>query len=110
MNVFLIGIVSLDYRLRANEFYMLFWLNGVFLVWRHRRWAMPLLLISFYFWAGRLKLNHEWLSGSVLYGDLWFISPQYVPAACTYVVILEMVFIWGLLARHRWVRLLTLGQ
>jgi hypothetical protein len=101
VNVFLIGIVSLDYRLRANEFYMLFWLNGVFLVWRHRRWAMPLLLISFYFWAGRLKLNHEWLSGSVLYGDLWFISPQYVPAACTYVVILEMVFIWGLLARHR---------
>lgn len=32
LNGFLFAIVSLDYRLRANEFYMLFWLNLVFLL------------------------------------------------------------------------------
>lgn len=110
LNAYLLAIVSLDYRFRANEFYMLFWLNAVFLFWPAKRWAVPLILMSFYFWAGTLKLNYEWLSGSVLYHDLYIVPPHLAWAACTYVVVLEMIVTWGLLAKRSWVRWLALGQ
>ena len=110
LNVVLFCIMSLDYRLRANEFYMLFWVNGVFLLSRHPRWTIPITILSFYFWAGILKVNREWLSGAILYHDLWLIPRASVPAACLYVVILELVFIWGLLARRGWVVAGVIGQ
>ena len=110
LNIYLFALVSLDYRLRANEFYMLFWFNAVFLFWPAKRWAIPLILISFYFWAGTLKLNYEWLSGAVLYHGLFLIPPQFAWIACAYVVTLEMVVVWGLLANRVWVRWLTLSQ
>lgn len=110
LNVYLIAIVSLDYRFRANEFYMLFWANAVFLFWPTKRWAIPLILVSFYFWAGTLKLNYEWLSGAILYHSLYIVPSRFAWVACVYVVVLEMILIWGLLAERAWVRWLTLGQ
>lgn len=110
LNLYMIAVVSLDYRLRGNQFYMLTWLSFAFLVWPARRWAIPLILMSFYFWAGSLKLNYEWLSGAVLYHELFMIPSRFAWLACTYVVVLEMVFIWGLLAKRAWVRWLTLSQ
>jgi hypothetical protein len=110
MNAYLFAIVSLDYRLRGNQFYMLFWLNAVVLFWPAKRWAIPLILTSFYFWAGTLKLNYEWLSGAVLYHNLYIVPPRFVWLACAYVVVLEMIVIWGLLAKRAWVRWLALGQ
>ena len=110
LNVYLFAIISLDYRFRANEFYMLFWVSIVFLFWPAKRWAIPLILMSFYFWAGTLKLNYEWLSGAVLYHSLYVIPQQFAWAACTYVVILETIMVWGLLAKRAWVRWLALGQ
>jgi hypothetical protein len=110
LNLYLFALVSLDYRLRANEFYMLFWVNGAFLAAPRSRWLVPLTIASCYFWAGILKLNVEWLSGSVLYHDLWLIPSAWTPAACAYVVVLEVVMIWGLLARRRAIVALVLGQ
>lgn len=100
LNIGLFLVVSLDYRLRANEFYMLFWTQAVFLCSSRLRWTMPVAIVSCYFWAGTLKLNLEWLSGAVLYKELWLIPPAWAPAACAYVVFLELVAIWGLLARR----------
>jgi hypothetical protein len=102
--------MSSDYRFRLNELYMLFWLNVVFLLWPAKRWAIPLTMFSFYFWAGRLKLNHEWLSGSVLYADLWLIPEGAAPLACAYVVLLELVVSWGLLASRPAIVIGALGQ
>jgi hypothetical protein len=110
LNAYLFLVISLDYRLRQNQHYMLLWVNAVFLLWPTKRWAIPLILISFYFWAGTLKLNYEWLSGAVLYDDLYFIPARFAWLACTYVVVLEMILIWGLLATRAWLRWLTLGQ
>ena len=109
-NVWLFAVMSLDYRLRANELYMLFWLNLIFLLSPRLRWSIPILLVSFYFWAGRLKLNAEWVSGADLYYPLWWIPSEWTSAACIYVVILEMFLIWGLLLGGRGARLTTLGQ
>lgn len=109
-NLVLFGLMSLDYRLRANEFYMLFWIQGVFVAFQYSRWAIPIAIVACYLGAGLLKLNTEWLSGSVLYAPLWGIPPEWTPAACAYVVLLELVGIWGLLSRRlRW-QVLALGQ
>jgi hypothetical protein len=110
LNIYVFAIMSLDYSFRGNEFYMLLWLNGVYLLGCGLRWTIPVLLISFYFWAGCLKLNREWMSGAVLYHKLWFIPPRFVPFACTYVILLEMVLIWGLLSKRRAVRWCVLIQ
>jgi hypothetical protein len=110
LNIYLFAIISLDYRLRLNEYYMLLCLNAVFLFWPTKRWAIPLILMSFYFWAGTLKLNYEWLSGAALYHDLWIIPQRFAWIACAYIVALETILVWGLLARRTWVRWLTLGQ
>lgn len=110
LNAYLFAIVSLDYRLRGNQVYMLFWLNVVFLFWPAKRWAIPLILMSFYFWAGTLKVNYEWLSGTVLYHHLYIIPQKFAWLACSYVVVLEMFIIWSLLAERRWTRWLGLGQ
>ena len=48
-----------------------------------------------------LKLDPDWLSGATLYkqDQLWFPAGL-VPIACAYVVVLEVVMIWGIYARR----------
>jgi len=110
LNICLFVIMSLDYRLRSTEFYMLFWLNAVVLGWPAKRWSIPILLVSFYFWAATLKLNTEWLSGAALYHDLYIIPHRYAWIACSYVVILELILSWGLIAKRRWVVVASFAQ
>lgn len=110
LNVFLFAVMTLDYRLRGNEFYMLFWLNFVYLCWPAKRWSLPLVIVSFYFWAGVLKLNYEWLSGAVLYHPLWGIPSSLAWLACTYVVVMEMIVTWALLAKRTALFVAALAQ
>jgi hypothetical protein len=104
-------VIVQDYRLRLNQHYMAFFVAATFLFLPGKRRALPYLLIAFYFWAGTVKLNREWLSGAALYRReaLW-LPDALVPAACAYVVALELVLVFGLLARRRWVFWGTLGQ
>ena len=106
----LVAIVSLDYRLRQNQYYMFLWANLVYLLARDRKQSLRVLIVLFYFWAGTLKLNREWLSGTVLYNELWFVPRALVPVACGYVVLLELVLIWGLLARSGMIFWSTVAQ
>jgi hypothetical protein len=57
----------------------------------------------FYFWAGTLKVNWEWISGAALYRPLWFFTGRGVIVACAYVVLMELFVSWGLLARRSWI-------
>lgn len=57
-------------------------------------------------------MNYEWLSGSVLYQALFLIPERFNWLACTYVVVMETLLIWGLLARRPalvWATLAQLG-
>lgn len=67
--------------------------------------------MSFYFWAGVPKLDIEWLSGAALYNKnkLW-IPEALVRTSCVYVVVLEVVVVFGLYARGKWMFWATLGQ
>jgi hypothetical protein len=101
VNVIRVLVMLLDYRLRANQHYMLNWVLLGFLFLPGKRALAYHLLAGLYFWAGVLKLDPDWLSGRTLYkqNQLWFHA-SLVPMACAYVVVLEVVMIWGIYARR----------
>ncbi len=73
---------------------------------------MPLLRRCSTFWAGVLKLNPEWLSGAAhSNGRRPFNLPEaFMPAACTYVVVLELIVVFGVLSSRRWIFWLCFNQ
>jgi hypothetical protein len=95
------AITLQDYRLRLNQHYMLFWVGLLFLFALYKRLALRALLVAFYFWAALLKLNGDWLSGQALAGSLPLLVPRgWLPAACAYVVVLELCCGIGLFSRR----------
>jgi hypothetical protein len=57
-----------------------------------------------------LKLGRDWLTGAALYAKPWLVPEALVPAACVYVIVLEMVLVWGLLSRRPRLRHAVLVQ
>lgn len=111
VNVIRLFVMFQDYRLRANQHYMLNWIVLAFLFLPGKRALVHHLLAALYFWAGVLKLDPDWLSGAALYGQerLWF--PRWlVPASCVYVLVLELGLIWGIYAKRAWIFYGTFGQ
>ena len=103
-------VYFLDYRLRLNQSYMLAWVVGVFVFARRKVEALSALLVAFYVAAGFLKLTPDWLTGRALYAQPWLVPESLVPASCVYVVVLELVLVWGLLSQRALVRRAVLAQ
>jgi hypothetical protein len=103
VNVLKLGVMLLDYRLRMNQHYMGFFATFAYLFVPQKRDTLRVLITLFYFWAGTLKLNWEWVSGAGLYRPMWPFSGAGVVVACIYVIVLELGVAWGLLARRAWV-------
>ena len=93
-------LYALDYRLRLNQTYMFGWVVLAFLFAPHKRQVTALLVALFYFWAGTLKWNREWVSGAALYARPLFVPESLLPLACIYVLLLELVLVWGLFSRR----------
>ncbi|MFN2375772.1 MAG: hypothetical protein ABR538_04495 [Candidatus Binatia bacterium] len=105
------ALVAQDFTLRLNQHYMAIWVGAAFLLWPRKRALIPALLVSFYFWAGALKLDTEWLTGAALYNsDKLWMPAALVPASCVYVVVLEMLLVFGLYSRRAWLWGATLAQ
>jgi hypothetical protein len=104
-------VILQDYRLRLNQHYMALFVALVFLLLPGKRRLLQYLIVAFYFWAGTIKLDPDWLAGLSLArrGALW-IPVALVPAACVYVVVLELVLVFGVLSRRAWLFWGTLGQ
>ncbi len=103
-------IVAQDFQLRLNQHYMVGFASLAFLFFPAKRDLLRLLIAFFYFWAGILKLDPEWLSGKALYAQPWLLSGSLLPVACTYVVVLEMVLIWGIFSKRAWLFWLSFAQ
>ena len=103
VNVLKLAIMLLDYRLRMNQHYMGFFASFAYLFVPGKRDGLRVLVTLFYFWAGSLKLNWEWISGAGLYRPMWPFSGVGVVAACVYVIVLELGVAWGLLAKRAWI-------
>jgi hypothetical protein len=98
-----LAVMLLDYRLRMNQHYMGFFATFAYLLVPGKRDALRVLITLFYFWAGMLKLNWEWISGAGLYRPMWPFSGAGVIVACVYVIVLELGVAWGLLAKRAWI-------
>src|SRR6185503_2983634 len=108
-----VAVILLDYRLVLNHHMMTGWVTLVFLFVSRKRIALMTMLCAFYVWAGALKLtpDADWLSGAALHGARPFHLPAaLVPVACSYVVLLELVAVWGLLSRSAPVFWLSYAQ
>jgi hypothetical protein len=105
-----LGIYALDYRLRLNQTMMFAWASAIFFFAPRPKLAIQILVPLFYAWAGTLKLTPEWLSGDALYARPLFVPDALIPAACTYVVLLELVIIWGLYAQNLRIRIAVYAQ
>lgn len=101
LNLFKLAIVVQDFQLRLNQHYMAGIACMAFLMIPGKRRFLRLLIVFFYFWAGLLKLNREWLSGAALYKPVWFFTGGMLPVACVYVVVLEILLVWGLFSKRR---------
>ncbi|MFI5351124.1 MAG: hypothetical protein ACHQ2Z_16390 [Elusimicrobiota bacterium] len=89
-----------DYRMLTAMQYMLFFASATFLWFPAKQATLRILLVLTYFWAGILKFNSEWLSGSLLLG-LWAVLPRLLPAWCSAAVVLECGISWLLLSSRR---------
>ena len=110
VNVVKTCIVLMDYRLRLNQHIMAFWIALAFLFLPDKKRTLKILIILFYFWAGVIKIDPEWLTGSALYIKPWFMDGPLLAIACTYVVVLETIFIWSLLWSRRKIAWITFAQ
>jgi len=113
MLIFKTAIILQDYRLALNHHYMYAWIAVTFLFLPAKRATIPALLVTMYAWAGVLKITpgSEWLTGYGFFGRRPLGLPAFlIPAECAYVVVLELVFIWGLLSRRNWIQWTTLAQ
>jgi len=93
--------ILIDYRLRLNQNIMIFFVVSTYLFSLNKLRYLRLIILLFYFFAGLLKLNPEWLSGEAIYGSLWLIPDNFKPLAAKYVVFLELLLIWFLLFSKR---------
>lgn len=100
---------SLSYGLMGNYHYMSFFVQIAFLFFPQKKTLIPFFVGIFYWGAGILKFDPEWLSGVAL------ITPSFLPAqlqhvSLIYAVILECIFVFGLFSRNKWIRAGTLLQ
>jgi hypothetical protein len=111
LTAFKATLVAQDYRLVLNQHYMALFTVFVYLFLPSKRRALQYLIVSFYFWAGLLKLNHDWISGLALNGRRPFGAPEsLVSPMCIYVIALELFIVLGLLSKRRWVFWMALSQ
>lgn len=109
LNLFKYIWLIFDYRAMGNYHYMPFLLTLCYLFAPRKQVACAWLLVSFYVAASFLKLNQEWLSGAALFRNPG-IHGLTLEWMCAYVVVLEMLVVWGLLAKNKLIRTLTLIQ
>lgn len=92
-----------DYRFMGNYHYMPFWMLAVFAFASRRLEVGVVMLGLFYFFAGLLKFNVEWLSGAAMIRPP-VISGKLLEWATALVVVLECVLVFGLWSSRRRLR------
>lgn len=99
-----------DYRLLRNFHAIPFVVSAVFLFLPDKSRLVRYFIVAIYFFAGVLKLNRDWISGQAFLreglqgGQIFeFLSASgLLPISTVYVVVLETILIFGLVARLRW--------
>lgn len=98
-----------DYQFMGNYHYMPFLTTLAYLLFPAKLRTIPVLTVLYYVAAGVLKFNSQWLGGDLMSRPP-FLTRELFGLACTYVVLLETLLVWGLLSANRKVRWTTFGQ
>jgi hypothetical protein len=102
-------LIVQDYRNMGNYHVMPAIICLIYLFVPRKLAVSALFIVAFYVTAGTLKLHPQWLSGFVL-GRPPFLDTSTFSALNTYVVYLEMVISFALLAKNRWIKWLAFTQ
>ncbi len=105
-----LAVIAQDFRLMGNYHDMPLMATIAYFMAPRRLDVVQAALVAFYVGAGALKLNIEWLSGAALIQPSILDGTVLERFALAYVVVLELVLVFGLLSRHGWVRWATLAQ
>lgn len=98
-----------DYRLMGNYHYMSHIINFAYVLLLNKKDAIKLFLVLFYFSAGIIKFNTDWLSGAAML-RIPILSGKWLEIACAYAIFLEMVLSFLLLSNSKFLRLWVLIQ
>ena len=95
-----------DYSMMGNYHYMPFLVSFIFLFIRQKLFFIPILIASFYFFAGLLKIsNLDWLTGMAFTQDVQFplfFNEEIKMILCFYVVCLEIIGSLFLISKTHW--------
>lgn len=97
------------FNIMGNYHLVPFLLTFAYLAFNPARSSYRLQIVLVYFLAGLLKLGPEWMSGAALITSP-FLEGKWLALALAYAPVLELIVVWGLLARAKWIRVLTLLQ
>lgn len=97
------------YAVMGNYHYMLFFAHIFYLWIPHKKTLLPVLIAVFYWGAGILKLNPEWLSGEALVRES-FLPPLLQHLSLIYAVILECILVFFLFSTDKKARFFVLLQ
>ncbi len=98
-----------NYNFMGNYHYMIYLVTLAYLFLPQKVEVIKHLIVGFYLAAGFLKINVDWLSGAAMIRSP-YIGGNLLVFSLYYVVLLELVIVFGLLHANSWVRRLTLLQ
>lgn len=99
-----------DYSLMGNYHYMPYTAFVFFLFLKDKRRGLLYLVFSFYWFAGLLKLDPEWLDGFSLRTRPTWMPQALFTASLAYAAFLELFVSLGLLAKNKGLRFAVLAQ
>ena len=106
INLMKLYMFFMDYLMMGNYHYMPFVISFAYLFVQQKLLFIPLLISSFYLFAGILKLsNLDWLTGLAFSKNIQFplfYNESIKMLLCFYVVCLEMIGTWFLIIKNRW--------
>lgn len=90
-----------DYRYMGNYHYMHHVICIVFLFFPAKSNSIKLFITLFYFFAGLLKFNADWLSGAALLREVPWVSKEIMSWLLFSVLYIELVLNWFLLSKQK---------
>ena len=97
------------YGFMGNYHYMANIVTLIFLFAPQKKALSKIAIVGFYLAAGFLKINMEWLSGAAMFHEPFIVGDLLV-ASLFYVILLELIMVWGLLSSRLWIRAFVLFQ
>lgn len=105
-----LAVIAQDFNLMGNYHDMALMATIAYVMAPRRLDVAQAAVVAFYVGAGALKIHPEWLSGAAMIRPSVFTHTFFERYALAYVVILELVLVFGLLSRSALIRWLTFAQ